>query len=79
MQELCWLSRSDCFLGFGDRVPIYGDGFVCMSGESVYVLFRVRMSLESFDGLVLYEIVLRRCLHAVDFWRASSSRGGGML
>ena len=35
----------------------------CVSGVSVYVLFRVRMSLQSLEGFVLYEIVLSRCFH----------------
>ena len=37
----------------------------CVSGESAYVSLRVCMSLQSLEGLVLYEIVLRRCLHVV--------------
>ena len=38
----------------------------CVSGESVCVL-RFRLSLRSFEGLVLYEKVLRICFHVVCF------------
>ena len=37
----------------------------CVSGVSVYVLFRVRMSLQSLEELIWYEIVLKTCLHFV--------------
>ena len=36
-----------------------------VSGESVYVLLRLRMRLQSVEGLVLYVMVLRRCLNVV--------------
>ena len=38
----------------------------CASGESVCeCVLRVRMSLQSLEGLVFYETVLRRCFQVV--------------
>ena len=37
----------------------------CVSSVSVYVLLRFRMSLQTLEEIVLYEMVLRGCLHVV--------------
>ena len=36
-----------------------------VSDVSVSVLLMFRMGLQSLEGLVLYEVVLRRCIHVV--------------
>ena len=53
----CLLSRFDCSFGEG-IVFVFVLIASCVSGVSVHVLFRFRMSLQSLKGLVLYVMVL---------------------
>ena len=64
MDVLCLLSKFDCSLG--QRIVfLFAMIASSVSGESVYVLSRFRMSLQSLEGLVLYKMVLRSCFHVV--------------
>jgi len=58
MEAKCLLRRFDCSLGEG-IVLLFVVIASCVSGVSVFSLLRLRMSLQSLEGLVLYVIVLR--------------------
>ena len=63
----CLLRRFDCSMGEG-IVLLFVVMASCVSGVSVYLLLRLLMSLQSFEGVVMYVIVLivlRSCFHLV--------------
>ena len=72
IEAKCLFSMLDCSLGVG-MVSLFDVIASWVSGVSVYLLLRLRMSLQSLEGLVLNVMVSSSCFHVVCCSRRISS------